>query len=234
MKTITLASIYAKADNTSPVLLEDIDEIRYRFCNQNSYRGQYISFRDDSDIFVKVVKGPRKGTIGCVASITPEQVKDGLFDPVKASVEYYISDKDPTTQWIGSDAYRNVNAAHVEFMTGYTGKLVYVNNAKKPQARVGYKHFNMLGKEIEVGQFVVFKHDYDLGFGTVKESKRTTVRIEFAGKEYSTNDTANVIAINDEELKEELMMKVLTGEMESLWSMPKGRTDKFKLKQEKV
>jgi len=226
MKIVTLSDIYS---SVSSVRVVCNDKAEYSFVKSN-YSWSYTNLQPEpGEYFVRVVKGPRKGTIGCITSIVPTIDKKNHFHKKKASIEYHISSKDSKEEWINRIEYRSVNAEHVELLHNYTGKLVYVNNAKKPQARVGYKHFNSLGREIENGQFVVFRHEHNIGFGTVVASKRMTVRIEFAGKTYSINDTDNVIAIDDDDLKQDLMALVLTGEIKSLWNMPRGRTEKFKL-----
>ncbi len=183
------------------------------------------------EIYVKVIKGPSKGTVGKVEDIDPKyDSSNGELDLKNASITYHMNDG-PAVHWMGNDAYKRVQATNVVFQRTCKHKLVYKSNRKKPQARFTYHHFNSLDQELKVGEFVVATLDNGMVFGTITQSARTNIRIGFGGKEYTPDHIANVIIMDDiETIKEELAFKMLSGWDGNMWNLSSYRTEKRPIK----
>ena len=183
------------------------------------------------NLYVKVIRGPSKGTVGRVYDIEAKyDPVTGVVDPVNASIGYTI-ENDKSVYWINGSMIKRVQAKDVVFQKSYKGELVYVSTRKKPQPRFTYKHFNSLGQELALESFVVSVMDGGLVFGTIKKITRTNVRISFGGKEYTPSSVRNTIVIDDvESMKQDAMAAMLAGWNGSMWKLPDATTVKKRIK----
>jgi len=198
--------------------------------SHNTSYSTYVTLRT-KELYVKVISGPSKGTIGKVNDIEPKyNGETGEHDLAHASISYTVNN-DPNVFWVNGSMLKRVQAKDAVFQKSCKLPLVYVSNRKKPQPRFTYAHFNALGQALTEGSFVVSVMDGGLVFGTINKITRTNIRITFGGKEYTPSSVRNTIVIdNVDDMKQDAMAAMLAGWDGSMWHLPDAKTIKTKIK----
>lgn len=169
----------------------------------------------DSNIYVRVVSGVKKGTVGRLYDFDGQDFiesgvkKDrwgdkrpfykGLIDTVK-TVEYMIRE----SHWVANDSLRKARLQDVEFFhSDEPVELKWVNSSKKAKARHYWRHYNWIGDELLPGQLIEFHEDVFWGkygkrfVGKVKKVNRVNLEVEAYGKVVKIG-SANVDIIDED------------------------------------
>jgi hypothetical protein len=179
---------------------------------KNSWSGStkvYSDFIDTNPVYIHITKGMREGSCGRVVEL--EKTREGRY-----SLGYIFDESiepDPKSnvyRYIGQKDMRKATDTNSVLTYERPEKFKYINRSKTRLRR--YRHWNFLGDEIKVGDWVIFsplEMEFSrLVIGEVTKMSRVRVTVE-TGNHTFTGHSDQMIHVDKDKVGPALMEKSL-------------------------